>query len=340
MTRDDQIADLLLLWEEQHDQGNDVSAGDLCRGYPELAEELQRQIDALKATAWVTREPPPDPPPHAQVAAPGTKPRTLEGRYRLDSPIAEGGFGRVWRGFDLELQRVVAVKVQKPSRVSSVEAFLGEARKLAQLHHPGIVQIHDVGHDGDTFLVTTLMEGGTLADRSRQGRLTHQEAARIVAEIADALGYAHRQGFVHRDLKPANILLDRDGRALLADFGIALTEEERKNTTSVGTLAYAAPEQLAGHSDVTSDIYSLGVVLYELLTGRLPYQGSGPAELREQILSQAPPAPRTIEPTVPKALERICLRCMARKSLDRYSLAAELAAELRGWLQRAGRSRR
>jgi len=340
MTRDDQIADLLLLWEEQHDRGDDTPAHELCRDQPELAKELQRQIDALTATAWVTREPTTDVPPHAQGRSPADEPRTLYGRYRLDAPIAEGGFGWVWRGFDLELQRVVAVKVKKPPRVSSVEAFLGEARKLAQMCHPSIVPIHDVGHDGDTFLVTDLMEGGTLADRNRQGRHTHQEAARIVAEIADALGYAHRQGFIHRDLKPANILINRDGRALLADFGIAITEEDQKKTAGVGagTLGYAAPEQLAGQSDVRADIYSLGVVLYELLTGRLPYQASGPAELLKQM-SHAPPAPRTIEPTVPKALERICLRCMARNSLDRYS-ADELAAELRDWLRPAGRSHR
>jgi tRNA A-37 threonylcarbamoyl transferase component Bud32 len=324
-TNADRLADLLLRWEKLHEQGQETSAEELCRDCPHLAPRLAERIHALKVTAWMetpdegggTR---PEPP------GPGTPP-VLAGRYRLDQKIAEGGFAQVWKGFDLELRRAVAVKVPRPGRLLSAECFMAEARRVAGLKHPGVVPVFDVGRDGEScFIVSEFAEGGTLAGRIAGDRPTAQESARLIAEVAETLAYAHRQGFVHRDIKPANILLDHHGRAMLADFGIAFSPGDQGEGGSFGTLAYMSPEQVEGKAlDHRSDIYSLGVVLYELLTGRLPHEATDPVELRRQIVSG------TVAriPGVSKAGNAICRKCLSRNPADRYQDAAQLAHDLR-----------
>jgi serine/threonine protein kinase len=263
----------------------------------------------------------------------------IAGRYRLDVLIGKGGFALVYRGFDTWLERDVAVKVPRVDRavtVSEVDLCRLEARKVARLKHPNIVAVHDVGQDAGTcFIVSEWIDGADLANRIQRDRFSHAEAARVVAEVAEALGHAHGMGFVHRDIKPANILQDHQGRAYLTDFGIAALEEELlQNTGAVGTLPYMAPEQLdasLGPTDHRADIYSLGVVLYELLTGRRPFRSGSLLELRALILAGSPPPPRSIEASVPEGLEQICLRCMA-KLLDRYQGADLVAADLRAYL--------
>jgi serine/threonine protein kinase len=184
--------------------------------------------------------------------------------------------------------------------------------------------------------VSEWIEGEDLASRIRDDRLPHREAARIVAEVVEALGHAHANGYVHRDVKPANILLDGSGRAYLTDFGIAVAEEELlKDVGAAGTLPYMAPEQLdrgIGPIDHRADIYAMGVVLFELLTGRRPFQSSSPLDLREQIIAGEAPSPWLIEGGVPAALERICQRCLARNPNDRYQEAGSLAGDLRAFL--------
>lgn len=331
MTDEDRLADLLLRWEELHEQGRDVSAEELCRDCPHLAPDLARRINALKVTSWLSKPDEGGEPPHEPPGTDGSPPRTLAGRYRLDRRIAEGGFAEVWRAFDGELQRAVAVKLPKRGRVPSTERFIAEARRVARLKHPGVVPVFDVGRDGDTcFIVSEVVEGGSLAERIAQGRPTPQEAARLVAEVAETLAYAHRQGFIHRDIKPGNILIDHHGRALLADFGIARAPEDADSgIVSFGTLAYMSPEQVEGrHVDHRTDIYSLGVVLYELLAGQLPHQGADPVQLRREIVSGPPPL--FPDPaTVPSQLAEICMKCLARNPADRYQDAAKLAADLR-----------
>jgi tetratricopeptide (TPR) repeat protein len=333
MTDEEKVAELLLRWEELHAQGQHVPPEELCQDCPHLAPLLARRIHALKVTAWMEQDGGNDPldPPAGSEAPP---PRTLGGRYRLDGRIGEGGFATIWRGFDLELRRAVAVKMPKPGHLTTgerAERFMAEARRVARLKHPGVVPVFDVGQDGETcFIITDLIEGGSLADRIAKNPPPPQEAVRLVAEITETLAYAHRQGFVHRDIKPGNILIDHHGRALLADFGIAHSPEDAESgTISFGTLAYMSPEQVQGQPvDHRTDIYSLGVVLYELLVGKLPHEGPDPVQLRREIVSGPTPGiPK--EAHVSNGLERICLKCLTRNPANRYQDAGKLAVDLR-----------
>jgi len=329
---DDKLAELLLRWEEAWDHGEEVPAEQLCAECPDLVEPLRRQIAVLKKMAWMKGDLGDGSDSDAKQRPDPLISKTLGGRYRIDAFLAEGGFGRVYRGYDPELDRPVAVKVAKAAAVASPD-LLQEARRVAKLRHPGIVPIHDVGHDeGVWFFVSDLMEGQTLADLSQKP--TPAEAANLVAQVADALHYAHEQGFVHRDIKPSNILLDNQGRPQITDFGIAVTGEEiaDRRTPRSGTLPYMAPEQLAGEVQLIgprTDVYALGVVLYELLTGRGPYQGRTPTTMKEQILFRSPAAPRTIDGKIPPDLDAICLRCLAKHPADRFGSAAALAEALR-----------
>jgi serine/threonine protein kinase len=349
MTSDrDQILDLILLWEAARGQGRDPRPEEICRDRPDLLSEFRRHVRELEEVDWLNE------PIESQETATATAtatahegpkdpaglalPRVMAGRYRLDSLIGEGGFGRVYRGFDTWLERPVAVKVPRVDRpVTTPELDLCrlEARKVARLRHPNIVAVHDVGQDeGTCFIVSEWIDGVDLATRLKRDRPTFPESARIVAEVAEALGYAHRAGYVHRDIKPANILLDDRGRSYLTDFGIAVLEEELlRDVGAAGTLPYMAPEQLdesLGPVDHRADIYSLGVVLYELLTGRRPFRTGSPQELRDKIVAGSPPPPRLTEALVPEGLVRICTRCLEKRADDRYQEADAVAADLRG----------
>jgi eukaryotic-like serine/threonine-protein kinase len=339
----ERMLDLIVGWEEARAQGQDPRPEELCRDCPDLLSGFRRQVERLGQVEWLNG------PIEAGITTPGTGsatvpdldlPRMIGDRYRLDALVGQGGFGRVYRAFDTWLERAVAVKVprvDRPVTGGEVDQCRTEARKVARLRHPNIVPVHDVGREGNTcFIVGEWIEGENLAVRIEKGRPDYQEVARIVAEIADALGHAHRAGFVHRDIKPANILIDPQGKAFLTDFGIAVVEEDLlRDVTAAGTLPYMAPEQLGeglGPVDLRADLYALGVMLYELLTGRRPFLASTPIELREQILVGDPPPPRSIEPKVPEELERICLRCLARRPDDRYQGADQVWADLRAYL--------
>jgi serine/threonine protein kinase len=251
--------------------------------------------------------------------------------------LGDGGFGRVYLSYDDDLGRHVAIKVPHRYRVSApgdIEAYLSEARILAHLEHDAIVPVYDCGRtdDGLCFVVSKYIEGGDLATKIKQSPLTFAAAAEVVAVIADALHCAHMNGIVHRDIKPANILLDVRDRPYLADFGIALKEEDfGKEKATVGTLRYMSPEQVRGEGhlvDGRSDIFSLGIVFYELLTGRRLF----PTDRLSQPHFVDPRPPRQIDDSIPKELERICLKALSHRVADRYSTAIDLSSDLRDFL--------
>ena len=346
------LLDLLARWENLAAQGQDVSPEELCEYHPELLDEVRLGIEKLRSVAWMNKVDggtglPPDDSPRD----PGRDtdlPRTLAGRYRLDKLIGEGGFGRVYQGYDPELDRSVAVKIPRPDRLASpdqADLFRQEAKRVAQLRHPGIVPVFDVGEEnGVTYIISDLIEGTSLATEVRGGTLSYVECARIVGGVAEHLQVAHERGFVHRDVKPANILIDGQGRVFLTDFGISVATGERaSDDPPSGTLPYMAPELLDGSdqgTDPRSDIYSLGVVLFELLAGRLPVRARTPQELLAQVRSMPPFQGVAFEPPLPEPLIRICGRCLAEDPAQRFSSAGEVATALRGFFRevRATRS--
>jgi serine/threonine protein kinase len=276
------------------------------------------------------------------VEIPTTKLPKKIGRYEIKKLLGRGGFGSVYLAQDEQLKRDVAIKLNLSSSASSqaVKMFLDEAQILAELDHPNIVSVYDVGtYEGDIYIVSKLVDGTDLAMRIKQNRPDLTLSLTLVAAIADALQFAHSKGLIHRDIKPANILLDKSERPYLADFGIALRESDYVGSMEMaGTPAYMSPEQARGEGHLMthqSDIYSLGVVLYELLSGRRPFQAKSAYELLKLVKNTEVRTPRTYDASIPADLERICMKALARRPSERFAIAKDFADELRDFL--AGR---
>ena len=264
------------------------------------------------------------------------------GRFELMATVGTGGFGTVYKARDPQLDRIVALKVLRLGDLATddhKDRFLREARNAAQLRHPAIVPVHEIGDEaGIPFIVSDYIEGVTLSDWLTGRRPSFRESARLVAELAGALHYAHEEGVIHRDVKPSNIMLDTAGQPHIMDFGLAKRDAGEVTVTIegeiLGTPAYMSPEQARGEGhkvDGRSDIYSLGVILYLLLTGELPFRGNQ-RMLIHQVLNDEPRPPRSLVDTIPRDLDTICLKAMAKEPARRYATAGELSADLNRFL--------
>ncbi len=285
-------------------------------------------------------------PRAAGEPAPAQRPRGVPGRFRdyeIMDEIARGGMGVVYRARQPALGRTVALKMLLDRELASEEdliRFRAEAEAAAGLDHPNIIPIHEVGeHEGRWFFSMKLVEGGTLAGRLRSGiPLPLREAAELMSTIARAIQFAHRRGILHRDLKPANILLDGDGHPYLTDFGLAkkVGGDARLTVsgTILGTPAYMPPEQVRAEKNVTTaaDVYGLGAILYEMITGLPPFLASNPHEIMRMVLDRDPVRPRIHNARIDSDLETICLKCLEKEPERRYASAEDLASDLDRWL--------
>ena len=297
--------DLLEKWQDAIEQGKPVSPESLCSGQPELLRALEDQIRSLYRCEKILAP---------NLPAPSTSqpagPRVLLERYRLEALIGEGGHGQVWKAIDIQLDRPVAIKVPKPSRQlapDEIDQLLKEARRVARLRHPGIVPVYDARPEGAAHVVISeWIDGTNLEAVLGQGPLDPKRALCLASQLARALEYSHAQGIIHRDIKPANLLLDAEGDLKVCDFGIAANQLELLGSTDRRyTLAYASPEQLRGDPlDHRSDIWGVGVVLFEMLTGTLPFPGASVHNQRQAILTRPLNRPDGMDPHTWAVLDR------------------------------------
>jgi tetratricopeptide (TPR) repeat protein len=352
---DQRLDDVIVAYLEEVEAGAAPDRREWLARHPELADGLAAFFaDQDKTRHWI--EPLREAARGAATAAggldvtvseadgrPAAPQATSFGDYELLDEIARGGMGVVYRARQKSLQRVVALKMVLlgPSAPpDELRRFRAEAATAAHLDHPNIVPIYEVGeHAGRPYFSMRLLEGGSLAERTGPDGTDPRAAARLLATVARAVHHAHQRGVLHRDLKPANVLLDAEGQAHVTDFGLAKRVQGDSGLSRpgaiVGTPSYMAPEQAAGGKPLTvaADVYSLGAILYELLTGRPPFREETPLETLLRVLEEEPPAPRSLRPRLDRDLETVCLKCLAREPGRRYGSAEAVADDLERWLR-------
>ncbi len=263
--------------------------------------------------------------------------QSLVSRYRIDAGIGHGGTAIVYRSHDPLMDRTVAIKVFPSNLIGDEEAarqFATELKVIGQLEHPNILPIYDCGHHGKIpFIVMRFADRGSLAEELAQGRPPLARTVDVIDQAVRGLNYAHQRGMIHRDIKPQNILIEASGDVYISDFSLAVlltSSQSFDPQTTTGTAYYMPPEQAAGQTlDYRADIYAIGATLYEMCTGRRPYEGSNWADIVVKVLSEDPPLPCEVNPNLPHAVEDVILRAMARTPAERYSTALELSTALR-----------
>lgn len=350
--QDEQLARLL---DELLDSREGAAVDAACGDYPELADQIRELWGAVMvadaAAAARTGPQVPEEPAETHPCVPSRMrspdddldPGASLGDYELLDELGRGGMGVVYKARHKTLSRVVALKLVLRGRLAAddeLARFRSEAEAAAQLDHPGIVPIYECGEvDGRAYFSMGYVEGDTLADRLAGGPLPPREAVQIAREVALAIDYAHQRSVIHRDLKPSNILIDKQGRPHVTDFGLAkridVAESLTQSGAILGTPSYIAPEQAMGSRGElgpAADVYSLGTVLYACLTGRPPFQGPSPFDTVLMVLEQEPLPPRMLDPGIDRDVEMIVLRCLQKPPELRYPSAAALAADLDAYL--------
>jgi eukaryotic-like serine/threonine-protein kinase len=323
--------------------GEQPDAEDFLRRFPDYAEILKAQIDLHRAvTGPHSGLTPTDAETLASAAVAAAKPaRPSIPGYEILEELGRGGMGVVYKARQTQADRVVALKMILSGALASAaetQRFRTEAEAAARLDHPHLVPLHEIGeYAGQPFFTMKWIDGGSLGQHLARFTADPRAAARLVATVARAVHHAHQRGIIHRDLKPANILLDADSQPHVTDFGLARRTDGDSGLTQsgaiVGTPSYMAPEQAAGRKGVTTavDVYSLGAILYELLTGRPPFRAETPLDTLMQVLERQPEPPRAVNPKVDRDLELVCLKCLSKEPVQRYGSAEALAAELEHW---------
>ncbi|TFG37390.1 MAG: PEGA domain-containing protein [Desulfobacterales bacterium] len=269
------------------------------------------------------------------------------GRYEVVEELGKGSMGVVYKAHDPHIDRHVALKVLRQERMSSenyVRRFLKEAKAIGRLSHPGIVSVYDIGQDqGSIYIAMELLQGLSLQEVIRQKKLNIEQIIDLISQVGEALDYLHRSGIIHRDIKPTNIIITPEGRAKITDFGIARIEDTSAHQQTqigeiLGTPEYMSPEQVEGKPvDNRSDLYSLGVILYELMAGRRPFKGDHIVVLFHAIIQETPVEPAKINQAIPAELSRLVMKSISKSPADRFPSGAEMAARLKESLAKPDR---
>jgi serine/threonine protein kinase len=356
MTSEAQLGDLLMRWEDLRQQGKNLAIEDLCADTPQLRDELRRRIEALKALEHVLAvTPEPGNLTVAQEQLARSTPRdlpTIPG-YEILGELGHGGMGVVYKVRNLGIGRVEALKMMPSPKPHMIERFRQEIRAIAQFEHQRIVRIYAAGPAEDQpYFTMEYIGSGSLTEHLGRFKADRRAAVGLLAKVAQAVHFLHTKSIIHRDLKPGNILLGDQDEPLVSDFGLA-TFFEREIVTDaaepygadsqltrtgavIGTTSYMSPEQAGGRTGeftAVTDVWALGVILYELLTGRRPFVGNDEAAVRDAILHSEPVSPRALRPKIDKDLDAICMKCLQKGPSVRYPSALALANDLECWLR-------